>query len=42
MPAEELDGKRAFLTDYEVYGDRATDPNNAVVEIHLGLEPEAE
>jgi predicted transcriptional regulator YdeE len=42
MPAEELDGKRAFLTDYEVYGERATDPTNAVVEIHLGLEPEVE
>jgi predicted transcriptional regulator YdeE len=39
MPVEELGGKRAFLTDYEVYGERATDPNSAIVEIHLGLEP---
>jgi len=42
MPAEDLDGKREFLTDYEVYGERATDPTNAIVEIHVGLEPEAE
>jgi predicted transcriptional regulator YdeE len=42
MPASELDGERAFLTDYEVYGERATDPANAEVEIYLGLEPEVE
>ncbi len=42
MSAEELDGKLAYLTDYEVYGERATDPTSAIVEIHLGLEPEAE
>jgi predicted transcriptional regulator YdeE len=37
---EELGGKRAFLTDYEIYDERAADPTDAMVEIHLGLEPE--
>jgi predicted transcriptional regulator YdeE len=40
MPVAELGGKRAFLTDYEVYDERASDPASAQVEIHLGLEPE--
>ena len=35
---EELGGKRAFLTDYEIYDRHAADPTNAQVEIHLGLE----
>jgi predicted transcriptional regulator YdeE len=38
MPADELGGRRAFLTDYEVYDGRAADPENAQVEIHLSLE----
>jgi len=33
----ELGGKRAFLSDYEIYDHRASDPTNAQVEIHLGL-----
>ena len=40
MTAEELDGGRAYLTDYEVYGEKAADPTDAQVEIHLSLEPE--
>ena len=36
--ATDLGRKRAFLTDYEVYDHRATDPANAQVEIHLSLE----
>ena len=39
ISAEELGGKRAFLTDYEIYDHRATNPTNAQVEIHLGLKP---
>jgi predicted transcriptional regulator YdeE len=35
---KDLGHKRAFLTDYEVYDHRALDPNNAKVEIHIGLE----
>jgi predicted transcriptional regulator YdeE len=42
MPHDELGGKRAFLTDFEIYGSKATNPRNAVVEIYVGLEPEAE
>jgi predicted transcriptional regulator YdeE len=38
LGAEDLGGKRAFLTDYEIYDERAADPANAVVEIRLGLE----
>ena len=40
MPASELGGKRAFLTDYEIYDHRAANPADAQVEIHLGLEAE--
>lgn len=37
MKAAELGGARAFATDYEVYDDRAANPQEAVVELHLGL-----
>ena len=33
---KELSGKRAFKTDFEIYGDIAKDPNSAVVEIFVG------
>jgi hypothetical protein len=33
--------RRAFKTDYEVYGKRATDPRDSQVEIHIGLRPPA-
>lgn len=36
MTPEELGGKRHYLVDFEVY-DRATDPNNAQVDIYIGL-----
>ena len=42
MTREELKGRRAFISDYEIYGEHATDPESAEVEIHLGLEPEFE
>lgn len=37
MSAAELGGRRAFLTDYEVYGQPSADPGHAEVEIHIGL-----
>ncbi|MGO9938905.1 MAG: GyrI-like domain-containing protein [Terracidiphilus sp.] len=37
MAPGELGGKRAFLTDYEIYDKRTVDPQNAQVEIHIGL-----
>ena len=39
MSPANLGGKRAFLTDYEVYGSRAADPQNAQVEFHIGIHP---
>jgi predicted transcriptional regulator YdeE len=30
-------GQRAFQADFEVYDDRAADPNNAQVDIYVGL-----
>jgi len=37
-PAQ-LGGPRAFVADYEIYDQRSADPNNAQVEIHIGLRP---
>lgn len=37
-PARELGGKRAFVTDFEVYDQRAADPQNTQVDIHIGIE----
>ena len=37
MTPEGLGGRRAFVTDYEVYDQRSADPHNAQVEIHIGL-----
>jgi len=39
MSPGELGGKRAFVTDYEIYDKRTADPQNAQVEIHIGLKP---
>ena len=39
MSPGELGGKRAFITDYEIYDKRTADPQNAQVEIHIGLMP---
>jgi len=38
MPPADLGGQRAFLEDYEVYDQRASEPANSQVEIHLSLE----
>jgi len=37
VPASEMGGKRAFLTDFEVYDQRAADPQHAQVDIHIGV-----
>jgi len=37
MTPEDLGGRRAFVTDYEIYDQRSVDPHNAQVEIHIGL-----
>ena len=37
MSAAELGGKRAFVADFEVYDERSMDPNNATVDIYIGI-----
>jgi predicted transcriptional regulator YdeE len=37
MTPAELGGKRAFVTDYEIYDQRSADLQSAQVEIHIGL-----
>ena len=37
MSREELGGERAYQADYELYDHRAADPQNAQVEIYVGL-----
>jgi predicted transcriptional regulator YdeE len=36
-PAIEMGGERAFLADFEIYDERAADPQNAVVEVWMGI-----
>jgi len=37
MDENDFGGKRKYLADFEVYDQRASDPNNAVVDIYIGL-----
>jgi predicted transcriptional regulator YdeE len=37
MSPEELGGKRAFQTDFEVYDQRTADPENAQIDVYVGL-----
>jgi predicted transcriptional regulator YdeE len=37
MSPSQLGGSRAFQTDYEIYDQRAADPDNAQIEVHIGL-----
>jgi predicted transcriptional regulator YdeE len=37
MSPKELGGRRAFQTDFEIYDQRATDPENAQIEVFVGL-----
>jgi predicted transcriptional regulator YdeE len=41
MPVGTMGGKRAFLTDYEIYDARSANPERAQVEIHIGLAPDS-
>jgi predicted transcriptional regulator YdeE len=40
MPPAELGGRRAFRTDYEIYDKRSANPQQAQIEIHIGLKAE--
>ena len=37
MSAEDFGGKRAYLADFEVYDQRAMDPNNTSLDIFIGI-----
>lgn len=37
MSPEELGGKRAFQTDFEIYDQRAADPENAQIDVYVGI-----
>jgi predicted transcriptional regulator YdeE len=37
MPPDQLGGTRACQTDYEIYDQRAADPDNAQIDVFIGL-----
>jgi predicted transcriptional regulator YdeE len=37
MSPEELGGTRSFKTDFEIYDQRAADPQNAQIDVYVGL-----
>jgi predicted transcriptional regulator YdeE len=37
MTAADFGGKRQYLADFEVYDQRAANPNSAVVDIYIGI-----
>lgn len=37
MSPEELGGKRAYFADFEIFDERASDIENAIVDIYIGL-----
>jgi predicted transcriptional regulator YdeE len=37
MTAAELGGKRAYGADFEIYDERSQDPQNAVLDIYIGI-----
>lgn len=38
MTPEDFGGKRTYQADFEIYDQRAADPNHAVVPIYIGIE----
>ena len=39
MQDDELGGSRAFVADFEIWDQRATNPAQGVVDIYLGIKP---
>lgn len=37
MKAVDLGGQRAYIADFEVYDERSRDPNNATLDIYIGV-----
>ena len=40
MSSDDFGGKRAYQADFEVYDQRAADPNNTILDIHIGIRNE--
>lgn len=38
MSPKDLGGKRRYQTDFEIYDERAADPENTIVDIYIGIE----
>ena len=38
MSDNELGGKRRYVADFEIYDDRASDPNNTALDIYIGID----
>ncbi len=32
-----LEGERAYIADFEIYDERSSDLNNAIVDIYIGI-----
>ena len=37
MTASDFGGKRAYIADFEIYDQRASDPDNTIVDIYIGI-----
>jgi predicted transcriptional regulator YdeE len=37
MSSENLSGERSYHTDFEVYDERASDPQNTILDIYIGI-----
>lgn len=37
MSSDDFKGKRAYQADFEIYDQRASDPSNTIVDIHVGI-----
>ena len=38
MKTDDFGGKRTYITDFEIYDQRSTDPNNSIIDIYIGIQ----
>lgn len=38
MNENDFEGKRKYIADFEIYDEKAVDPNNSIVDIYIGIE----
>lgn len=38
MNENDFDGKRKYVADFEIYDQKAADPNNTIIDIYIGIE----